>query len=385
MGTAAPRGADLDAHFARSLPTLTVLVPSYEEEPDVIQATLLSVALQEYPYLRIVLLIDDPPDPADERRRALLEAAWALPDEVGRVLNEPSGWFEEALRGFEARFATRTGARAPRHGGAPSGVRTGRRVARGARRSPRGRRPHPPLRLRAGHRAAARRPRAHGARDRGGSAERTVLPVERLRELYCRLAWTFRAELSSFERKQYASLSHDANKATNLNSYIGLMGGAFHEEVTPDGVMLQPANGTATLTVPEPDYILTLDADSVLLPEYCLRLVYFLEQPENANVGVAQTPYSSYPGAPTRLERIAGATTDLQHIAYQGLTYYGGTFWVGATRSCASGRWTTSWRSRTETVSRSTATSGTAPSSRTPSRASTSCAPVGRCSTIRSG
>ena len=45
---------------------------------------------------------------------------------------------------------------------------------------------------------------------------------------------------------------------------------------------------------------------------------------------VAQTPYSSYPGSATRLERIAGATTDLQHIVHQGMTHYDATFWVGA-------------------------------------------------------
>ncbi len=47
-------------------------------------------------------------------------------------------------------------------------------------------------------------------------------------------------------------------------------------------------------------------------------------------MAIAQTPYSAFPGAATRLERIAGATTDLQHIVHQGLTYYDATFWVGA-------------------------------------------------------
>ena len=45
---------------------------------------------------------------------------------------------------------------------------------------------------------------------------------------------------------------------------------------------------------------------------------------------MTQTPYSSFRGAPTRIERIAGASTDLQHILHQGMTYYGATFWVGA-------------------------------------------------------
>ena len=69
------------------------------------------------------------------------------------------------------------------------------------------------------------------------------------------------------------------------------------------------------LDVPDPDYVLTLDADSIVLPEYCLRLVYLMEQSQHARVAVAQTPYSAYPGSATRLERIAGASTDLQYIA----------------------------------------------------------------------
>ena len=50
----------------------------------------------------------------------------------------------------------------------------------------------------------------------------------------------------------------------------------------------------------------------------------------NRRTAIAQTPYSAFPGSATRLERIAGATTDLQHIVHQGLTSYDATFWVGA-------------------------------------------------------
>jgi cellulose synthase/poly-beta-1,6-N-acetylglucosamine synthase-like glycosyltransferase len=84
------------------------------------------------------------------------------------------------------------------------------------------------------------------------------------------------------------------------------------------------------LSVPHADYVLTLDADSVLLPGYCVRLVNELEQPGNERVAVAQTPYSAFPGAPTPLERVAGATTDLQHLQHQGKTRFDATFWVGA-------------------------------------------------------
>ena len=53
-------------------------------------------------------------------------------------------------------------------------------------------------------------------------------------------------------------------------------------------------------------------------------------RPGNERVAIAQTPYSAFRGARTRLERMAGATTDIQHIVHQGLTYYNATFWVGA-------------------------------------------------------
>src|ERR1700678_4500390 len=116
----------------------------------------------------------------------------------------------------------------------------------------------------------------------------------------------------------------------NLNSYIGLMGGTYRETQTVAGTDLVPAEAGSGLHIPDPDFVVTLDADSVLLPEYCLRLVHVLEQNEYRDIAIAQTPYSAFPGSATRLERIAGATTDLQHIVHQGLTYYDATFWVGA-------------------------------------------------------
>ena len=48
--------AELDAHFAESTDSITVLIPSYCEEPDLVRGTMLSAALQEFPDLRVVLL-----------------------------------------------------------------------------------------------------------------------------------------------------------------------------------------------------------------------------------------------------------------------------------------------------------------------------------------
>ena len=51
--------------------------------------------------------------------------------------------------------------------------------------------------------------------------------------------------MTSFERKQYVSLSHEPNKAMNLNSYIGLMGGTYREVQTVGGTRARPGPGPA--------------------------------------------------------------------------------------------------------------------------------------------
>jgi EAL domain-containing protein (putative c-di-GMP-specific phosphodiesterase class I)/cellulose synthase/poly-beta-1,6-N-acetylglucosamine synthase-like glycosyltransferase len=321
----------IDEFFDRSMPTLTALVPSFQEEARVIRNTLLSAALQEYPYKRVVLLIDDPPAPRTRRHHEMLEAARALPRQIEELLAEPSARFATALEQFELsdhvegrlaieamrelfthyRYAARwlkdlaDDQEIVDHTDAFFANEVLRRLAEELSRT-------------ADALAAA-------------TEEGAALSRERIVHFYRRLAWIFRAQVSSFERKRFASLSHEPNKAMNLNSYLGLMGGSFREiEGVAGRVLVPTAPGTSDLDVPDPDYVLTLDADSVLLPEYCLRLVYLLEQSEHSDVAVAQTPYSAFPGAATRLERVAGATTDIQHIAHQGLTFYDATFWVGA-------------------------------------------------------
>ena len=326
----APR-AELDRHFAAHQPALTVLVPSYAEETHVIRTTLLSVALQEYPVLRVVLLVDDPPFPQAPEDRDRLERTRALPGDIARLLADP---YERAWAAM-VRFDLLR----PIDGDVDGDVL--RRIAdtyvwsaewlRGV--------------------AYRERPADHVdtffaehvlkdlADDlmvtanalEAAMAEGAGIPVQRASELHLRLTRIFSCGLSVFERKQYASLSHEANKAMNLNSYIGLMGGEYRAEPTPHGPVLLPSGPRrATLSVPDSDYVLTLDADSMLLRDYCLRLVHLLEQPSNAGVAVVQTPYSSFRGSSTRLERLAAATTDLQHILHQGMTHYGATFWVGA-------------------------------------------------------
>lgn len=331
-----PRG-ELDRHFAGYDDGITVLVPSYAEEPQVVRATLWSAALQEFPDLKVVLLLDDPPHPKDPADLAKLEKTRSLAAEISATMSIPAARFHAALASFRRRSG-----------------------------SGRSNEPAELALLIAEYEAAADWLESMAAAEQvedhvdeffvdlvlmGMARELRLVLVglnaalvqkaspapARFEELYLRLTWIFDVSLETFERKKYASLSHEANKAMNLNAYISLMGHSWREEVTADGIVLrkvdgdaEPVSGERILTFPDTTYLLTLDADSLLLRDYCLRLVYFLESPGNERVAVTQTPYSSFRGAPTRIERVAGATTDLQHILHQGMTYYGATFWVGA-------------------------------------------------------
>jgi cellulose synthase/poly-beta-1,6-N-acetylglucosamine synthase-like glycosyltransferase/chitodextrinase len=323
--------AVLDQFYDTTTPTMTTIIPSYQEDAQVIRKTILSAALQEFPHKRIVLLIDDPARPKNRRARDLLIEARALPQQIDELLAGPATAFAGALDQFEADCRR----------GLPAGI--------------------PEMFVLASHydaavgwleSLAAQQERTDHTDDffaeqvvmaladslraianalRQSADDGAILGRSQIRRFYRRLVWTFRAEVTSFERKRFVSLSHEANKAMNLNSYIGLMGGHYQEVQTPHGpALVKCGPADCDLAVPDPDYVVTLDADSVLLPEYVLRLVHLLEQSEHRDMAIAQTPYSAFPGAATRLERIAGASTDLQHIVHQGLTYYDATFWVGA-------------------------------------------------------
>jgi EAL domain-containing protein (putative c-di-GMP-specific phosphodiesterase class I)/cellulose synthase/poly-beta-1,6-N-acetylglucosamine synthase-like glycosyltransferase len=324
----APRIA-LDNFLAATTPSVTVLVPSYQEDERIIRTTLFSAALQEYPGLRVTLLIDDPQQPKTRAARDLLRSARALPAAIEAELAAPFGRVQSAYERFEQRDDRPTTTGDMRDLADEYRFAVGWLYGLGRRQEI------------VDHtdaffvehivNALAGDLATIAEALEGGADQDAALPAGRLEQLYRRLLAVFDATVTSFERKRYGSLSHEPNKAMNLNSYIGLMGGSYQEVSTPLGVALVPAGpGRAELVVADPDYVLTLDADSVLLPEYALRLVHLLEQSAYAGHAVAQTPYSAFPGSATRIERISGATTDIQHIVHQGMTHYDATFWVGA-------------------------------------------------------
>lgn len=317
----------LDEHFAGNPSSITVLVPSYNEESAIVRKTLLSAALQECSDIRVVLLLDDNPLPSKLEDIARLEKTRALGAEIEALLSEPYARACETRAELATRFKTRKDAVARIEAEYAWAARWLENLA--------------DREVIEDHvdvffsdqvlRALAADLRAAGA-EAVAEFERTgECSDARLEQLCNRLVRIFGAKLSLFERKRYISLSRESNKAMNLNSYIGLMGGAYRTMDTADGtVLVKTEDAGADVVIPDSDFILTLDADSILLRDYCARLVYFLQQADNADVAVVQTPYSSFRGASTRLERLAGATTDIQHIIHQGMSYYGATFWVGA-------------------------------------------------------
>jgi cellulose synthase (UDP-forming) len=157
------------------------------------------------------------------------------------------------------------------------------------------------------------------------------LNLSRIQQEYTFLTYIFKVEVSSFERKQYQNFSHASNKSMNLNSYIDVLGKSFKESITEKGRILEECSSEqATHTFLDSPYIAVLDADSVLSYDYASRLIYEMEQPNFQNVAVIQTPYSAFPKPPGALERVAGATTDMQYLIHQGFSHFGATFWVGA-------------------------------------------------------
>jgi cellulose synthase (UDP-forming) len=318
------------------LPALTVLVPSYREEISVICQTLLSAALQDYPNKRIVLLLDDPPQPKTEHDRAALSDGRALPAKLQTLFQEPADHVTDARAAFLHQLSTQ----------APNLSDECVRLSNCfrwmvdwldtlAKQSPL--ESHTDVwfteqiltRLADQFREQAA---LWSSKRRQVTYRLANTVLDEIAVAYAQLASRFQVEFEVFERKRYRNLSHEPNKAMNLNSYLGLMGKRVVEEQRADGIYLKETSSLAggSRLIPNTTYVITLDADSLLLPHYASTLVQLMEQPEHTRTAVAQTPYSAFPNAPGALERTAGATTDIQYLIHQGFTHYNATFWVGA-------------------------------------------------------
>ncbi len=312
-----------------SPPPVMILIPSYKEELSIIVQTVLSAALAEYPDRCIALLIDDPPVCDGEDKTALLAARETIA-RLNKSFKKRADFFSAAKNNFEQR-AKQGGvtldqeiscleALYDRAAGFVEDIGTEYRTIATAAFA------HSDDLF---YRDIIQRiVNAHRAYMTEHKVD--ILDEKALRQEYARLQSLFKVSITSFERKLYRNLSHAANKAMNLNSYIGLIGNNLSVVSGADGSLElhKTTQGDAGLSVPMVKYVLTIDADSVILPDYILKLVKIME--ENDSIAVAQTPYSAFQNPPTVLERVAGATTDIQYLVHQGFTAYNATFWVGA-------------------------------------------------------
>lgn len=316
--------AELAYLFTDRAPSVTVLIPSYREERRVLLMTILSAALAQYAKRRIVVLVDDPPADQPSVRRTL-----ATVDEVRALLEEPIA----ELRRCESAWRKRTETGPFRATAEKEHLAKAYRFA---------------AEWLDGLAASLKREvapeflhvdgfvidkivldlatvyRDHAKRILGGKLDAEAAAGE-----YGRLASLFCVDIDSFQRKTFENLSHAPNKAMNLNAYIGLMGGTF-DVVEKDGKswMEEAPAGSGEFAVADSELVLTLDADSVVLSDYILKLAHILEH--NPTYGVAQTPYLTFPNGSSAVERIAGATTDIQYLVHQGSTYFNASYWVGA-------------------------------------------------------
>jgi len=326
---------DMASCFGADTPGLTILVPSYREEISVIRQTLLSAALQEYPNKRVVLLLDDPPAPKTRQDQQALWAARGLPFDLYALLASPYRYVKAAESAFQSRNAQSIGELKEECVRLAECFRwTAEWFENQAKLTPID-----------SHTDAwfvehiltqpANTCRGQASQWNMRKACVSDMQVERLRHdmerAYIQLAARFHAEFDVFERKQYCNLSHEPNKAMNLNSFLCLMGTRVKPVLRKSGLHLEEtSNPTGSRLIPDSPYVITLDADSLLLPCYASTLIRLMEQPEHARIAVAQTPYSAFPNAPGILERTAGATTDIQYLVHQGFTRFGATYWVGA-------------------------------------------------------
>ena len=322
----------LEALFEKQAPSLAVLVPSYKEDPNVITKTLLSAALQNYPSKQVVLLIDNPPGTGVSQDRELLDKTRELPKKISAALDIPASCFRKAFNEFIHRqnrddidINEELGLLSKLHIEAAEWLERFADDFVIANHEDQWFVSNILLAPAQLHRKKSRDFKKLAITQSGNPCERGLY-----RE-YHRLSRLFQADITSFERKRYVNLSHEPNKAMNINSYLGLMGDNMIEKETSDGLCLVPdPNNHKGKYVPDADFIVTLDADSILLPDYALTLIDVMHQPGNERLAVAQTPYSAFPGASNPIERIAGATTDIQYLVHQGFTRYNATFWVGA-------------------------------------------------------
>ena len=215
-------------------PSITVLVPSYAEEPEVVRddAAVGRAAGVPRPARRAAARRPAEPD-RPGRARAARRDPRASPDEIEAMLRRAARSASPTRSCGTSSAERDAGRRCDRRGtlasspvdyaGRPRLARSdhGRRRARSTTTSTSS----------SSTRCCGARPTTCALTGEAAARghRRGRLPDVRARARSCTAASRGPSTPSStcFERKKYASLSHEANKAMNLNAYIGLMGGTL--------------------------------------------------------------------------------------------------------------------------------------------------------------
>jgi cellulose synthase/poly-beta-1,6-N-acetylglucosamine synthase-like glycosyltransferase len=309
---------------------LTVLVPSFKEEYNTIYQTLMSAVFQEFVTKRLVLLIDNPPNPSDPEELKLLQLARGIPDEIRELLNPMADYIQTQEQHISRLSSADDKSRLI----AETFEACGNWFADQAAQTLNTEQDSHTNRFFAMEVLLSRAYTCWEYAVKWEEGEKEVGPMASAWDLMH--SW-FETEISSFERKTFENCTHAANKASNLNGYLSLMGNRWSVTSMNNGERHLHLEGSCDghqvveeFDVPDSPFVITLDADSLLLPYYAKRLTDDLNRPDFERVGVIQTPYSSIPGADGLLERVASATTDVQYIIHQGFTTWNATYWVGA-------------------------------------------------------
>jgi len=326
-----PSESDLEKFFCQVNPPLvTFLVPAYKEEVRVIEQTLWSAALQNYPKKRIVLLIDNPPNPIGKIDTDLLSDTRQMTADLNQtfrfIRQEVNAGFTEfennaAKQEFDSGYETEK----------LNDIYTRVTAWFSANMVDYEERSHVDTFYIKNIYGKWLGKLTQEAGKLSGSGSDMNGQIDFMRSKYQIISGILNVDISCFERKMYKNLSHEPNKAMNINSYLGLMGKAVRIfSLGKDKYIEVTKDPNIKTIIPDSKYVITLDADSMLLQDYVIKLVNEMEKPENSKIAVIQTPYSAFPGAKSAVELVAGATTDIQYNVHQGFTYYNSTYWVGA-------------------------------------------------------
>ena len=315
-----------DLFFKRERsPSIKILVPSYQEEESTIYQTLFSAATQDYPEKDVILLIDDSPNPKTETDKNGLELSRKIPLDIMKLLSKEKKYLSEQYQSYIEREK--------------KDIEKEKKYLKSNFYYV----SNWFLVMAENHKINDHTDKLFVKKiliDPGEKYKKEAeLSVDKINDFesvelnYKKLISIFNANLSSFERKKYINLSHEPNKAMNINSYISLMG-YYYDEIRKEKDLFihkkKSIGGLDDKKIEDPDYILTLDADSIIVPEYTKNLIFLMEQKKFEKVGIIQSPYSAIDGTENIFEKLAGATTDIQYIIHQGFTFFDSTFWVGA-------------------------------------------------------